>query len=261
MRFLFWNTKKNNVDDYILKIIREQRIDVFCAAEYSGNIESLCSELKAYKSFDEIFAPGCDRIKIIGNINDFSVSFQSTYYSMQLFRNDYLLCFLHLPSRIYEDSYFRREAVVTEIMEKVKEFEADSGIDKIVITGDFNINPYEELCLRANKLHSIPYEFEAIRDKRIYCGKDYKMFYNPMWNFLGDQKFPFGTYYLASSDAICPFWNIYDQVLIRPSLLSRFKKNELNIITHCENENLYDEQFHPRKEISDHLPIVFELED
>ena len=81
------------------------------------------------------------------------------------------------------------------------------------------------------------------------------MFYNPMWNLLGDFQYPPGTYYYKSSQEKTEFWNIFDQVMIRPQLRNRFVDTSLKIITETETTSLVD------KKISDHLPIVFEVKE
>jgi predicted HTH transcriptional regulator len=56
----------------------------------------------------------------------------------------------------------------------------------------------------------------------VVAGNEYSMFYNPMWLFLGDEKQPYGTYYHNNGDSINTYWNLYDQVIIRPILRERF---------------------------------------
>lgn len=259
MRFLFWNTNKKVLDDYIADIIEEQHIDVFCAAEYAGNIDNLCDRLKRYKLFEEVFSPNCERITILGNPDVFIPGFQNKYCSMQIINDEYLLCAVHLPSQLHNDN-IRREEIIREIVFEIDRYENNSGVTNTFIVGDFNVNPYEDACLSINQFHSIPVDFESERNSRCFAGKTYKMFYNPMWNLFGDKEFPPGTYYYDSGSSICPYWNIYDQVLIRPSLIRLFKKEQLKIVTECKNEPLINTKSHPRKDLSDHLPIVFELE-
>ena len=43
-----------------------------------------------------------------------------------------------------------------------------------------------------------------------------------MWNLFGDFDSPHGTYYYGGSSTNNTFWNIYDQVIIRPGLRKRF---------------------------------------
>ena len=86
-----------------------------------------------------------------------------------------------------------------------------------------------------------------------------KMFYNPMWNLLGDFNYPPGTYYYKGNKEKNEFWNIFDQVIVRPRLRSNFVDKELKIITKTQTVSLVTQNQHPNKEISDHLPIVFQL--
>lgn len=58
-----------------------------------------------------------------------------------------------------------------------------------------------------------------------------------------------------------PYWHIYDQVIIRPSLRSRFVDGNLKIITGSANVSLLDKNKHPNHSISDHLPITFEIKE
>lgn len=55
------------------------------------------------------------------------------------------------------------------------------------------------------------------------------------------------------------FWNIFDQVIVRPQLRSRFVDKELKIITKAQGVSLVTQNQQPNEKISDHLPIVFQL--
>lgn len=78
---------------------------------------------------------------------------------------------------------------------------------------------------------------------------------------MGDFSFPPGTYYYAGNEVENSFWNIYDQVMIRPCLRERFADNELKILCETKNGTLIDANNHPDKRISDHLPIIFEIKE
>ena len=49
--------------------------------------------------------------------------------------------------------------------------------------------------------------------------------------------------------------------MIRPCIRDFFVDSELKIICETENEKLIDENKHPSKNISDHLPILFEIRE
>ena len=55
------------------------------------------------------------------------------------------------------------------------------------------------------------------------------------------------------------FWNMFDQVLIRPELLDRFCNEDLEILETDGKKSLVNPSKTPRKKISDHLPILFRL--
>ena len=88
------------------------------------------------------------------------------------------------------------------------------------------------------------------------------MFYNPMWRFFGERTLdgPAGTCYYWKAEDACTFWNIYDQVLIRPSLLDRFPDRALDVISEVGGNSLLREGIPHRERFSDHLPIVFEID-
>lgn len=92
-------------------------------------------------------------------------------------------------------------------------------------------------------------------------GESYRFFYNPMWNYLGDQSSgPGGTYFHDSAPMINLFWYMFDQVLIRPELLGSLVNESIEIVTDVDGKNLLSNNGQPNKQFaSDHLPILFTL--
>jgi hypothetical protein len=93
-------------------------------------------------------------------------------------------------------------------------------------------------------------------------GDSILMFYNPMWSLFGDwSPGPAGTYYYSNSEHRVFFWNIFDQVLIRPDLLDRFSNEELKVLDSDGNVSFLSPRGVPNVKLgSDHLPILFKLE-
>lgn len=151
--------------------------------------------------------------------------------------------------------------LIEQIINDILKLENGLNTTNTIIVGDFNINPYDNSCVNARYFHGIPIYEDAMRESRNIAGKEFRMFYNPMWNFLGDFKEPYGTYYRSAADTFNPYWHIYDQVIIRPSLRSRFVDGNLKIITGSANVSLLDKNKHPNHSISDHLPITFEIKE
>ena len=82
-----------------------------------------------------------------------------------------------------------------------------------------------------------------------------------MWNLLGDYTVPYGTYYYNDSGTQNTYWNMFDQVILKPVLKNRFVKESLKIIIETSTMFLLDAKGHPDKNISDHLPIIFEIKE
>ncbi|MCK4823091.1 hypothetical protein KA005_45445 [bacterium] len=128
-----------------------------------------------------------------------------------------------------------------------------------IIIGDFNMNPFEKGMVAASAIHSIPCSLTAKERKRVIKGREYSMFYNPMWNLFGDNDNKPGTYYYKKASHLVYFWNIFDQVIIRPELIDKFNSKSLEIISKAGEISLVDENHRPC--LSDHLPIFFSLKE
>ena len=114
----------------------------------------------------------------------------------------------------------------------------------------------------ANGLHGVMSRSIAAEGMRVVQEREYPYFYNPMWGLFGDgTPGPSGTYYYRSAEHRVFFWNIFDQVLIRPELLSRFDNKELEIIKSDGEVSFLSNNGLPDINIaSDHFPIMFRLE-
>lgn len=258
MKIMFWNTYKNtSINQTIAEIAEEKEIDIILLAEYQDSIESLIATL----DMQPYVTLGCDRIKAIGRKENVEPATQGTRYSIQIIENKYILCGVHLPSQMRNGHQGRRNIVIQTILNDLQDIEKKLGSKCSIILGDFNEDPYEDGCLSATSFHGLPCLNDALRNYRTIEGKQFEMFYNPMWNLFGDFTSPPGTYYYAGSDPKCSFWHIFDQVMIRTCLKNRFVKDSLEIIEKVGEKTLLDEKGHPNKRYSDHLPIVFEIQE
>jgi len=260
LRICFWNTNKNvKINNYISDIIEENIVDIFVLAEYEANIDELKKKVKLHNIvIEQAITIGCDRITILKNGKDIKPGFQNKYCSMQIIDNEYLLACLHLPSKLYADKV-KRGIAISRIVEDLQTYEENLGIEKTIIVGDINENPYEIGCLGAIGFHGIPVYKDTMKKYRTIMEESFKMFYNPTWNLLGDFSFPPGTYYYSGNEVENSFWNVYDQVMIRPCLREQFVDDELKILYETKSGKLIDTNNRPDKSISDHLPIIFEI--
>lgn len=229
--------------------------------EYKANIEELkCRLNKRGIKIETGITIGCDRITILKKKNDIEPAFQNKYCSIQIIDKKYLLTCFHLPSKLFADR-LKKDIAIRRIVKEIENYEKSLRIQRTIVVGDMNENPYETGCLGADRFHGIPIYKDAVKKYRKIMGEYFEMFYNPMWNLLGDFSYPPGTYYYSDNEVENPFWNIYDQVMIRPCLREFFVDRELRILFKTETEKLIDGNNHPSKNISDHLPIIFEIRE
>ena len=264
MRYLFWNTHRNEqINPVLCDLIVENGISVVVLAEYSADINDLIETLRTCGvSMQQVATVGCDRIHMLGEVGlCIKPRLQTDRSSIQVIDDNTILCGVHLNSQIYSDNAERREIDIEQIVGDLLKLETELDTKNTIIVGDFNINPYDKTCVSARYFHGIPIYEDAMRGTRTVAGREFHMFYNPMWNFLGDFKEPYGTYYHSSADTINPYWNVYDQVIIRPALRNRFVDDNLKIITETATVSLLDKNKHPNRDISDHLPITFEIKE
>lgn len=263
MRILFWNTNRNtNINKYIVRLVQEYNIDVLITAEYRADkaeLHKLLSEQNQYLT--ECNTYGCNRIDCWSNYVNVKVGRQNDYHSIQIIRSSFILCSIHLPTDLHGEYTDERLVKIREIMRDIEETEYEIGTNKIIIIGDFNEMPYGKGCLNANGFHGLPVLSVKDKSTRKVNNVEYRKFYNPMWNFLGDFTYPPGTYFYNQSKLHSPMWYILDQVIISKEVLPLFVKESMKIITSCGATNLANANGHPDKTISDHFPIMCEIKD
>jgi hypothetical protein len=265
-RFLFWNLNKKLVPHLVRDVTRNNDIDILVLAECEISIGVLLSELNA-ETPDFQFAPGqCEKIRVFTRFHSGFLApvFESDRYSIRRLRlplrEELLVAMVHLPSKLY----FTNESQRTEcslLGRAVLEQEAMVGHKRTIVLGDFNSNPFEHGFVATDGLHAVMSKMVAQRRTRRVQGRDFDLFYNPMWNYFGDVGGrPAGTHYYEKSEHVNYFWNIFDQVLLRPDLLDGFS-DDVQILTMAGDTSLLDQYGRPNQvEASDHLPVMFSLD-
>jgi len=111
-------------------------------------------------------------------------------------------------------------------------------------------------------LHAVMSREVASRGSRTVQAREYDFFYNPMWAHFGDRggRVP-GTYYYDKAEHVTYFWNMFDQILVRPALLEGLGAESVRILTSVRGLSLLGPSGRPDKTIaSDHLPVLVDLE-
>lgn len=265
MNILFWNTRTKSDFESIIDLIDYKNVDVVGLAECTISTIKIITEFaKKYpgKPFYEITS-NHERIKVISSLpkakfNNFNGKYDSLFWNVNKITSYFNIVFVHLPSKLRWDSVsVNMEAI--NMSSHIRNFETKTKNKKTLLIGDFNLNPYDIGMRSSVGLHGVKDKSLASKVKNIY-GQDYDRFYNPMWNFLGDEKCVSGTYFFNRSDHDNPHWHTLDQVLIRGELMEKYNKTKVHLITDIKGESLIQQDSKRIKnKFSDHLPILISI--
>ena len=267
MRFLFWNIGKANIEKHVANAVTEYGADILMLAECTDPAlvlqELHDAGLTNYAHHNNPTTPSVEIFSILPLDRVISVG---DYQGLTLRRvippigPEILLVGAHLPSKLYmtEDD---QALLCPRFAEKIVELEEMLGHKRTLLVGDLNMNPFEKGVVAANGFHATSSRAVAKKGVRVVKGEPYTFFYNPMWGHLGDKdNKPAGTFFYDKSQITEYFWNMYDQVLIRPDLVDWFDDKSLENISAIGGTSLLKNNSRPNKEdISDHLPIIFSL--
>lgn len=263
--FLFWNLNRKDISNIVTNIVLLYDIDIIMLAECEIDPSILLSKLNRYE-VNYNYATGIIESKIKIFIK-FSEEFLNPIYDddrttikhLRLpLKDDILLAITHFQSKYNFDSESQALECAT-LSDYIKLYENEIGHKRTILVGDLNMNPFESGVVGAKGLHAVMAKSIARSGKRQISGRSYPYFYNPMWGFFGDNtRGPPGTYYYRRSQHVAFFWNIFDQVMIRPELLDKFKNEDLYILDNDGERSLLSRRGLP--EISDHLPIMFKID-
>ncbi len=266
--FLFWNINRENIQQRIVNLTRRYKVDVLMLAECEIDIDILLSELNDGGRFDYHYSPriGCKKIEVFTQFSSEFIqpvreSERLTIRHLKLPRlTDILLAITHLPSKLHLDE-FDQAIECMKLSDSIREAEHDVGHARTVLVGDLNVNPFEDGMVSTEGLHGVMSRSIAQKKTRTVQKQEYPFFYNPMWGLLGDgTPGPSGTYYYSKSRHKEFFWNMFDQVLIRPDLLPLFNNKELEILESDGEVSFLSNTGLPDADIaSDHLPVMFKL--
>jgi exonuclease III len=268
LSFLFWNTNGRKCIEEIKNLVEANNIDILILAENNVSSAEILLQLneKSTSFFPQHPYSLCEKIKIYSNFHyDFFAPIEETHRitvrSLTLPIIDKITVInVHLGDKGNFNSESQSE-MASELKTFIDEIESKEGHCRTVVVGDFNMNPFEIGLVKANGLNATMSHKLASQKQRTIQTKDYSYFYNPMWSLYGDLHTEIaGTYYYRRAELVNYQWNIFDQILIRPSLLDNFNKKSVSIISHDGKKSLITKDGIPDKDLySDHLPIKFDL--
>jgi hypothetical protein len=265
---LFWNTAKKSIASQLQILCDEFSIDVLALAECEMNPTEVLDALNggALKGFSMIPDPdvggklrwfsrlptsGVMRLLDGGGLSLVRVSFLSGI--------KILIGAVHLPSKINEND-FEQLATASATVDAIQSIEEEQGLDTTIILGDFNMNPFDPGMAAITGFNAVMDRKIAMQKKVTFKKSQYKYFYNPMWGRMGDAtRGPPGTFWYPRR-LVRFHWNTYDQVLIRPSLLSQIYDDDIIVIGNSGGQ-LFAGSGQKWKCPSDHLPIVVKVKE
>jgi endonuclease/exonuclease/phosphatase family metal-dependent hydrolase len=263
MRFLFWNLCKKPIAGLVARLCRDHDIDIVVLVENEIATSQLLSELNIERTRYRFHPAPSERVSIFSRLpsdcitpirDDGKVTFRRVKDPLKL---DFVLVAAHLGSKLHL-SDLDQASHAGRLVRELEKIEDDIGHQRTVVVGDLNMNPFEPGIIGSDSFHAVMSRTIAASETRTVDGRTCTFFYNPMWSkYAGD---PPGTYFMRKSVPHCYFWNMFDQVLIRPELVDGFSDDDLRIITTIGTTNLLRDSGRPDTTVaSDHLPIVFSL--
>ncbi len=270
LTFLFWNLNGKNLISSLAKLVVTHEVDILILAECIDpqNLVQSLNLIGREAQFHHL--PSSlpkHRIQIFTSFRKsyaIPVAEDNKHYTMRKLTlpgcDEVLLVAAHLLSQFHakEDTLY---AEAIKFAEKIRRTETELGHSRTIVVGDLNMNPFSNGVVAARGLHGVMTQKIARKQQRTVQEEAYPYFYNPMWRYFGERaNSPPGTYYYDKSRHVCYFWNIFDQVLIRPDLLSQWDDKSLQILTSNGQQSFLTAKGLPDTiNFSDHLPLLFRL--
>lgn len=259
LNILFWNLKRNAIEDYIIECIVENDVDIAVFSEFE-RIDFNKIENGLGKMYSRISTIQKDRkVTLVAKvtISVMVVQQQNRYniYHVKTAVKDYLLVAVHLEDRRNYDSEDRKETI-RSLVRDIEQTEELFKCSNTVVIGDFNANPYDEELLSKSAFNAVL--FKAIIEKNELTNPNSskrKRFYNPILHYISEDTEMYGSFYYEKKH-ITPYWHCLDQVLVRKGLA-----NSINHVEYLKRINKKDllENTIPNGKISDHLPLLVNL--
>jgi hypothetical protein len=266
----FWNLHQHQDVRFLVQFLHQYGIEILVVAERTFAPGEL---LLNYANLTEAALHHIESRSGVARVDFFSTFPPERFTSV--WESRYAGCFeyhpqvgeslilfgVHLPSKLHLNKTEQLIEAQT-LRSQIERIETASAHSRTIILGDFNMDPFEEGMVANHALHGVMDRRIAEKGSRSVLFQESTFFFNPMWKPMGDSSAQaLGTYFRGSGMHIHYFWNTFDQVLIRPSLLSFFRNDDLQIVDSIAGTSLLSAK--PpgiNDSLSDHLPVVFKVQ-
>jgi len=263
-RIIFWNVNNKNLTNFVCKLASSTNADVVVLNENTVPREETLLALQNEVSA-EFYCPNSspkERFHCFCKNRSFDLSevHSDSRLSVRRFhigRYCTLLVLFHgVDMRNYDSA--SRQSYMQMIANDLEFIKEDKKNNRLILLGDFNMNPYDTGMNLAAGLNAMMTKSCVRAGSRRFQDKKFEFFYNPMWGLFGDNTDgPAGTVYDTSNQG--PYgWSMLDQVVINHSIVGLFQN--VRILTEAANQTLMDKKGRPdSNNASDHFPILVDF--
>lgn len=261
---LFWNTAGNATESRVARMLGQVATDVVILVEPGTTVDAMRVALSSRGPFRLVSDPLSpihvySRLRGAGYVTWLNDARWQILTAEQPGTPQLLLVAAHLPSKTNANDFDQLNAAL-ELSDDIRRAEEAVGHARTILVGDLNMNPFEPGVAMNRALNATSTRQVAAWETRTVQRREYPLFYNPMWGLFGDRTpGPPGSYYRAASHAVNYACNVYDQVLVRPSVMHAL--DEVKLLDSDGEESLLTRNGLPDSERgSDHLPWYFRLD-
>lgn len=261
MRILFWNVNGKDLTDHLCNIVKAHTVDVIVLNECKVSINETLRRLKSRVERSFLLPPSMSRKRFhcfirnpVFDMSEIHLGFRASFRKLKLPSEVVVLGLVHGLDIRNNDAEIRQSAMQA-LAEEMRFVQQEHKIAKLVMLGDFNVNPFDRGMNIASGLNAMMTRECVVNKTRSFHGKHYDFYYNPMWSLLGDlSDGPAGTIYDTSNQG--PYgWNMLDQVIIHHALVESFEG--VQILTAAGSTSLLTPSGRPSTAVgSDHLPLL-----
>ncbi len=265
----FWNTDGNATAGQISALAHDWNTDILILAENQVATATLLLALnRGQKRLFYADGGESDRLTILTRFRPGRSWLTRDSSGVAIRHIDFpigmsmLVVAVHLSSKLWKKTEDQILAS-TRLARYIRQAEQSVGHTRTIVMGDLNMNPFEVGVVGSEGLHGVMDKEIAAEEARVVQGERCSFFYNPMWTVLGEGGArPLGTYYYRSSSEVNYYWNVFDQVLVRPSLIKLLSDDAIHVVTEIEGVPILTPHGIPdRANASDHLPLVCQLKE
>ena len=257
MNIAYWNTKNNNNIDSIIDILTCKNIDILFLSETKKEFIEINNDNLLKNGFEYFENPGCERVAIIKKTSfEIELKQQNYYYTVvRDTKDDINVISIHSPSQMFQNMKALKE-FIRDFRNTIDNEIGSSLEKKIIVIGDFNINPHEEAMIDFDGF--LATNTTRGRQTITHLTKQRTTYYNPTWQLYSRTNFPGTKAFKRPSASVYDVLehHLLDQAVISQNLLSSLQSDSIEVIEDTVNFTFFDKVKNTTLG-SDHLPLLY----